>query len=92
MAYIIAILLSSIAFSSNLALISFIGVKAEGNLGIVTILAMPTLIPILAKSIFIGNEILTRNIIPQSEVIFLLSSTVFFVTISIILFPSIWKN
>ncbi len=87
------VVLLAFAISSNLALISFIGQKAGANTGLLTVLSLPTTIPLLAKAIVYGQMLLqNQGASDTSHIIFILSIGMFLLVLSFFLFPLLWKD
>ncbi len=91
--YLFLIFLVSFSLSANLALIAFIGQKAEANTGLLTILSLPTTLPLLAKAVFYGQTVIIN---PEnnntSDIVFILAIGIFLFVLSLFLFPLLWKD
>ncbi|MEZ4904309.1 MAG: heme exporter protein CcmB [Spirosomataceae bacterium] len=92
--YLLTILLASIGFASSLTMVAGIASKAENNGALMAILSFPVIIPMLlvvmklAKNALDGLDRSTST----NEVLVLLALDVIVITLSLILFPYLWRS
>lgn len=92
--YGFAVLLGSISFASVFTMISGISAKAGNNSTLMAILGFPVIIPLLVVLITLSQHALDGA--PRSEsadeILVLLAINVITVTISLLLFPYLWRD
>ncbi len=92
--YLLTILLASVGFASSLTMIAGIVSKAENNGALMAILSFPVIIPMLlmvmklAKNALDGLDRGSSN----DEMMILLALDAIVVTLSLILFPYLWRS
>ena len=92
--YFIAVLLGSISFSTVFTMISGISSKTGNNSTIMAILAFPVIIPLLIVLIKLSNNALQGldRGISVREIVLLLAINVITITVSLLLFPYLWRD
>ena len=92
--YFIAVLLGAISFATVFTMISGISAKTGNNSTIMAILAFPIIIPLLIVLIALSQNALQGVDRSQSynEIVVLLAINVITVTISLLLFPYLWRD
>lgn len=92
--YMLAVLLGSISFASVFTMVSGISAKAGNNSTIMAILSFPVVIPLLIVLIKLSQNALTGldRGISTGEIVVLLAINVITVTISLLLFPYLWRD
>ncbi len=92
--YLLTIVLASVGFASSLTMIAGIVSKAENNGALMAILSFPVIIPMLlmvmklAKNALDGLDRGSSN----DEMMILLALDAIVVTLSLILFPYLWRS
>jgi heme exporter protein B len=92
--YLLTIILASIGFASSLTMVAGIAAKAENNSSLMSILSFPVIIPMLlmvmklAKNALDGLDRGTSS----DEVLVLLALDAIVITLSLILFPYLWRS
>lgn len=92
--YLLTIVLSSIGFASSLTMVAGIASKAENNGALMAILSFPVIIPMLLMVMKLAKNAmdgLDRSA-SSDEVLVLLALDAIVVTLSIILFPYLWRS
>lgn len=92
--YFVAVLLGSISFATVFTMVSGISSKTGNNSTIMAILAFPVIIPLLIVLIKLSNNALQGldRGISIGEIAVLLAINVITVTISLLLFPYLWRD
>lgn len=92
--YFFAVLLGSISFATVFTMVSGISSKTGNNSTIMAILAFPVIIPLLIVLIKLSNNALQGldRGISIGEIAVLLAINVITVTISLLLFPYLWRD
>lgn len=92
--YLFSICVSMIGFSASLTLISSIAAKTKNNATIMAILSFPTLIPVLLLALKLCKNAIDGLEFSSSsdEIITIIAIDIISVTVSILLFPFLWKN
>lgn len=90
--FLIAIAAGSLAISSCLSFVSTMSSYADGQSTLISILALPLLIPVIMIMKNITDEIVLFDNWEYSAFITLLSITTITIALSILLFPFIWKE
>lgn len=92
--FLIAVVLGSTSISSTLTMVSAIASKTNNNIGILSILAFPILIPSLLLSIqFTNLAILGGNTDMAAQyIIFLSLINLLIIILSFLLFPYLWRE
>ena len=92
--YTVAVLLGSISFASVFTMVSGISAKAGNNSTLMAILSFPVIIPLLIVLIKLSHNALTGldRAISLGEIMVLLAINVITVTISLLLFPYLWRD
>ena len=77
------------------AVLSFVGAisrHVQGQNTILSILALPLLIPVMILIYQMGAEMLINNPVPESKYIALIGISLLGISLSLLLFPFIWKD
>ncbi|MGO1242452.1 MAG: heme exporter protein CcmB [Sphingobacterium sp.] len=92
--YLVAVFLGSISFASVFTMVSGISAKAGNNSTLMAILSFPVIIPLLIVLIKLSQNALSGldRAVSSGEVFVLLSINVITVTISLLLFPYLWRD
>ncbi|HLS37880.1 MAG TPA: heme exporter protein CcmB [Sphingobacterium bovisgrunnientis] len=92
--YFVAVLLGSISFATVFTMVSGISSKTGNNSTIMAILAFPVIIPLLIVLIKLSNNALQGldRGISFGEIAVLLAINVITITISLLLFPYLWRD
>ena len=92
--YIVAVLLGSISFASVFTMVSGISAKAGNNSTLMAILSFPVIIPLLIVLIKLSQNALSGldRAISSSEIFVLLAINIITITISLLLFPYLWRD
>lgn len=92
--YFVAVLLGSISFATVFTMVSGISSKTGNNSTIMAILAFPVIIPLLIVLIKLSNNALQGldRGISMGEIAVLLAINVITITISLLLFPYLWRD
>lgn len=92
--YLVTIFLSSIGFASSLTMVAGIASKAENNGALMAILSFPVIIPMLLMVMKLAKNALDGLDRGSSseEVIILLALDAIVVSLSLILFPYLWRS
>jgi heme exporter protein B len=92
--YLIAVVLGSTSISSTLTMVSAIASKTNNNIGILSILAFPILIPSLLLSIQFSNLAILGGTVEMSAqfIVFLSLINLLIVILSFLLFPYLWRE
>ncbi|MBD1435138.1 heme exporter protein CcmB [Sphingobacterium sp. DN00404] len=92
--YTVSVLLGSMSFASVFTMVSGISAKAGNNSTLMAILSFPVIIPLLIVLITLSQNALTG--IPRdestNEILVLLAINVITITISLLLFPYLWRD
>ncbi|KGE15341.1 heme exporter protein CcmB [Sphingobacterium deserti] len=89
-----AVLLGSMSFASVFTMISGISAKAGNNSTLMAVLGFPIIIPLIIVLIKLSNNALTGldRGISSGEIVVLLAINVITITISLLLFPYLWRD
>jgi heme exporter protein B len=92
--YLVTIFLSSIGFASSLTMVAGIASKAENNGALMAILSFPVIIPMLLMVMKLAKNALDGLDRGSSseEVMILLALDAIVVSLSLILFPYLWRS
>lgn len=92
--YGFTVLLGSISFASVFTMVSGISAKAGNNSTLMAILSFPVIIPLLIVLIKLSQNALTGldRAISTGEIVVLLAINVITITISLLLFPYLWRD
>ncbi|MCI0920831.1 heme exporter protein CcmB [Sphingobacterium rhinopitheci] len=92
--YFFAVLLGSISFATVFTMVSGISSKTGNNSTIMAILAFPVIIPLLILLLKLSSNALKGldRASSEREIITLLAINVITVTISLLLFPYLWRD
>lgn len=92
--YFVAVLMGSISFATVFTMVSGISSKTGNNSTIMAILAFPVIIPLLIVLIKLSNNALQGldRGISFGEIAVLLAINVITITISLLLFPYLWRD
>ncbi len=92
--YSLTVLLGSISFASVFTMVSGISAKAGNNSTLMAVLSFPVIIPLLIVLIKLSQNALTGldRAISTGEIIVLLAINVITITISLLLFPYLWRD
>lgn len=92
--YFVAVLLGSVSFATVFTMVSGISSKTGNNSTIMAILAFPVIIPLLILLLKLSSNALKGldRASSDKEIITLLAINVITVTISLLLFPYLWRD
>ena len=92
--FLLAVLLGGTSISSTLTMVSAIASKTNNNIGILSILAFPILIPSLLLSIQFSNLAINGGAIDMANefIVFLSLINLLIIILSFLLFPYLWRN
>ena len=92
--YAIAVFLGSMSFASVFTMVSGISAKAGNNSTLMAVLSFPVIIPLLIVLITLSQNALNGapRMDSSSEIIVLLAINVITMTISLLLFPYLWRD
>jgi len=92
--YTVAVLLGSISFASVFTMVSGISAKAGNNSTLMAILSFPVIIPLLIVLINLSQNALAGAARAESinDIVVLLAINVITITISLLLFPYLWRD
>jgi len=92
--YFLSVLLGSISFSTVFTMISGISAKAGNNSTLMAILSFPAIIPLLIVLIKLSRNAIEglERASSSREIIVLLAINVITITISLLLFPYLWRD
>lgn len=92
--YLLAVVLGSISFASVFTMVSGISSKTGNNSTIMAILSFPVIIPLLIVLIKLSNNAIVGfdRAISSGEILLLLAINVITITISLLLFPYLWRD
>lgn len=92
--YFFAVILGSISFATVFTMVSGISSKTGNNSTIMAILAFPVIIPLLILLLKLSSNALKglERAASDKEIITLIAINVITVTISLLLFPYIWRD
>ncbi len=92
--FLLALVLGAISFSTTFTMVSAIAFKAGGNSTLMPILSFPILIPLITLLIAVSTATLggSEDLNLYNNIGILVALNVIIVTISIILFPVLWRN
>ncbi len=94
MLFIVNLLLASVGFSSTLTLISAIASKTQNGTTLMAVLSFPVIIPLLLMAIRISNNALDGldRSASTGSLIILVAINVIVISLSLILFPYLWRS
>lgn len=92
--YFLAVLLGSLSFATVFTMVSGISAKAGNNSTIMAILSFPVIIPLLILLIKLSNNAMmgVERALSYSDIAVLLAINVITITISLLLFPYLWRD
>jgi len=92
--YFLAVLLGSVSFATVFTMISGISSKTNNNSTIMAILSFPVVIPLLIVLIKLSHNSLigADRSGSYSDILVLLAINVITVTVSLLLFPYLWRD
>ncbi|WP_310082328.1 heme exporter protein CcmB [Sphingobacterium sp. 2149] len=92
--YFLSVLLGSTSFSTVFTMISGISAKAGNNSTLMAILSFPAIIPLLIVLIKLSRNAIEglERASSSKEIIVLLAINVITITISLLLFPYLWRD
>lgn len=92
--YLVSIVLGAIGFSSTLTMISGIASKAENSATLMAVLSFPVILPMLLMLLKISKNALDGldRGSSQDEILTLLAIDTIVLTLSVILFPFLWRS
>ncbi len=92
--FFLAVLLGSMSISSTLTMVSAIASKTNNNIGILSILAFPILIPSLLLSIQFSNLAINGGTAEMGGqfIVFLSLINLLIIILSFLLFPYLWRE
>jgi heme exporter protein B len=92
--YLISIVLGAVGFSSTLTMIAGIASKAENSATLMAILSFPVILPMLLMLLKVSKNALDGldRSSSQDEILTLLAIDVIVMTLSVILFPFLWRS
>jgi heme exporter protein B len=90
----VAVILGSIGFSSVITMVSAIASKASGNIGLVSILGFPVLIPILMSTIRFSKCAMDGLgwVVAQKFALLLIGLNLLVIGLAYLLFPYLWRE
>lgn len=92
--FLLAVVLGSTSISSTLTMVSAIASKTNNNIGILSILAFPILIPSLLLSIQFSNLAIDGGTLEMATqfIVFLSLINLLIIILSFLLFPYLWRE
>jgi heme exporter protein B len=92
--YTLAVLLGSISFASVFTMVSGISAKAGNNSTLMAVLSFPVIVPLLIVLIKLSQNALNGldRTVSSGEILVLLAINVITITISLLLFPYLWRD
>ncbi|WP_428657455.1 heme exporter protein CcmB [Runella sp.] len=92
--YLLTIVLASIGFSSTLTMVAGIASKAENNAALMSILSFPIIIPMLLMVMKLAKNALDglERGVSGEEIMVLLALDAIVISLSLILFPYLWRS
>lgn len=92
--YLLTIVLAGIGFASTLTMVAGIASKAENNAALMSILSFPAIIPMLLMVMKLAKNALDGldRSVSSEEIVVLLALDAIVVSLSLILFPYLWKS
>ena len=92
--FLLAVVLGSMSISSTLTMVSAIASKTNNNIGILSILAFPILIPSLLLSIQFSNLAINGGTAEMAGqfIVFLSLINLLIIILSFLLFPYLWRE
>ena len=92
--YFLAVLLGSLSFATVFTMVSGISAKAGNNSTIMAILSFPVIIPLLMLLIKVSNNAMMgeERYFSYSDIAVLIAINVITITISLLLFPYLWRD
>lgn len=92
--YFLSVLLGSISFSTVFTMVAGISAKTGNNNTIMAILAFPVVIPVLILLLKLSSNALKglERAVSDKEIMTLVAINVITITVSLLLFPYIWRD
>ncbi|NBB22855.1 ABC transporter permease [Runella sp. CRIBMP] len=92
--YLLTIVLAGIGFASTLTMVAGIASKAENNAALMSILSFPAIIPMLLMVMKLAKNALDGldRSVSGEEIVVLLALDAIVVSLSLILFPYLWRS
>lgn len=92
--YLLAIVLGGIGFASSLTMVAGIASKAENNASLMAILSFPVILPMLLMVMKLAKNALDGldRSANTDEILVLLALDAIVITLSLILFPYLWRS
>ncbi|QBQ40053.1 heme exporter protein CcmB [Sphingobacterium psychroaquaticum] len=92
--YLLAVLIGSFSFATVFTMVSGISAKTGNNSTMMAILSFPVIIPLLIVLIKLSNNAMQGldRAISTNEILVLLAINVITITISLLLFPYLWRD
>jgi heme exporter protein B len=92
--YLVSIMLGAIGFSSTLTMIAGIASKAENSATLMAVLSFPVILPMLLMLLKVSKNALDGldRGSSQDEILTLLAIDIIVLTLSVILFPFLWRS
>lgn len=92
--FFLAVILGSTSLSSTLTMVSAIASKTNNNIGILSILAFPILIPSILLSIQFSNLAINGGTTEMADqfIVFLSLINLLIIILSFLLFPYLWRE
>ncbi|AXE17984.1 ABC transporter permease [Runella rosea] len=92
--YLLTIVLAGIGFASTLTMVAGIASKAENNAALMSILSFPAIIPLLLMVMKLAKNALDGldRSVSGEEIVVLLALDAIVISLSLILFPYLWKS
>jgi heme exporter protein B len=92
--YLLTIVLAGIGFASTLTMVAGIASKAENNAALMSILSFPAIIPMLLMVMKLAKNALDGldRSVSGEEIVVLLALDAIVISLSLILFPYLWKS
>lgn len=92
--FLLSVVLGSMSLSSTLTMVSAIASKTNNNIGILSILAFPILIPSLLLSIQFSNLAINGGTVDMASqyLVFLSLINLLIIILSFLLFPYLWRE
>ena len=92
--YLVSIFLGSIGFASTLTLVAGIASKAENNAALMAVLSFPVILPMLLMVMKLAKNALDGldRSVSLDEIMVLLALDAIVISLSVILFPYLWRS
>lgn len=85
------VLLSSTALAATMTLLSALAAQAGNSTTLLAVLSFPVLLPQLLAIVRLGNRAM-QGILPEKYVLFMLAMLFIVLTLSVLLFPYLWRE